>query len=418
VITTEKQERLFAMDYARRAYEDLMKNYWDDEHDHVYIMRGSQPAPNETYQETVWDHTMIIIPMYNMWKATGDESIRKRIESEWNFLKTNFTFERITGCFGECPNIAVDDCAWCAYTWLLCYHATGDEYALKVLKELIRGTFEFYKDGDTVNGLWYPQNPPSNGNPDPLMRFKSIYCDLLLLAALEYMEITGEDIFMKDTLNVYNWLEEHTLRRGVRRYPACLADGSDYTDYNDDLLYYCDYNEDRVGDRCVNGPSGIMYWIAEAGSVSHLGCNMIMAVVHAKLWKATKERKYLDRAIETRAAVNYSPYYNIEGGVYVNDRDPGTTATALAHWVDEVLTLEGATQYDYNRLFITAESIAKHCRTEEGYYLPNWSGRRAWLDWMVKNEHTEKISTTTGNTVCVLTAAAYLEKVLKEKGFK
>jgi len=413
---TVEQEGKY-MKLGKLALEDMMRNYWDSKNNHIYVMRGSRPAPGETRQETVWDHTMVIIPMYTMWKATGDEAIRKNIESEWKFLKKNFTFKQISGRFGNAPNIAVDDSSWCAYTYLLIYHATKDQYALDVLKELIGGTFEFYKDGDTENGLWYPQNPPSNGNTDKAYRWKSIYCSLLLLVALEYMEITGEDIFMEDTLNVYNWIEEHMLRDKPKTYVNGLADGGTFTDPTSDMLYYCDYNDGRTGRTEANAPDAATRPndIKEAGSVSHLAGNMTMAIVHLKLWKATQEQKYLDRAVQTVRAINDSTLYSIAKGVYVNDRDCGTTATVMVHWVEEILMLDAFDEYDYNRVFKTVDSISEHCRTEEGYYLPNWSGADAWLDWMERNEHSEKVSTTTGNTVCMVTAAALLEKLLSEK---
>ena len=395
------------IELAKEAQQDMYKNFWDEENNRMHKENQGYVANENIRQQMIWAHATMAFEMYSLYQATGDEDIKNRLAAQWEFTKEDFTYERLTSNFSNAPNIAVDDTGWDAMAYMLYYHVTGDEYALNAAKDVITNGYEYYKDGDTTNALWYPQNPPSQGGGAE-KRFKSMAMTGILNAALDYTITTGDKSLLPDTLNIYKWIEENMLRNGKKTYPNGQVDGSPLVVDVDDNLYWMDFNVDREGQSEVNGPAGGLRpnAIGEAGSVSALFANMGMGVAHARLYKITGEKKYLDRAIETVRALNDSEYYNNKG-VYVNDRDAWANAAFAGPWVSEVLTLEGVTEADKQRMYDTALSIALNCRTEDGYWKAEWSGGNAWSN----GETVPEQIMTSGTTVGMLTAAAWLEKI-------
>ncbi|MCL2884393.1 MAG: hypothetical protein FWF49_02760 [Oscillospiraceae bacterium] len=396
------------MKLAQQAQADMYQNYWSEALGRIantpqgYVATGGR-------QSTVWDHGMMIFEMYSLWMATGDDNIKTRITAEWNFLKTNFSVNELTSNFGNAPNIAIDDTGWAAMTYIDCYKVTGDMYALQVTKALIQNGYAFYKDGDTANGLWYLADSATN----PADSYKSGSDVGIVSAALEYQILTGDDSLYADTLNVYNWMEQNLCRDAVKPYPAGQSNGDDFTVNTVDNLYWIDYNVNRTGRQEMNGPDGGLrpMDIKEAGSVSCLFVNMGMGVIQARLYQITKDTTYRDLALRTVEAVNNtsSPYNN--NGVYVNDRDAWADGTFMGAWVSEVLTLSGIQQRDYNLVFNTAQSIGQNCRTADGYWRAEWSGGNKWVAaWGTGGSYKQIMAA--GSTVCMITGAAWLEKIL------
>ena len=395
------------IELAKEAQQDMYKNFWDEKNNRMHKENQGLVANENIRQQMIWSHAMMVLEMYSLYQATGDEDIKNKITAQWEFTKENFTREQLTGNFGNAPNIAVDDSGWDAMIYMVYYRITEDPYALEITKDVIKGTYEYYKDGDTENGLWYPQTPPSQGG-DATTRFKSLYSVGVVSAALDYMLITGDKELLADTMKVYQWMEENLRRDGKKTYPNGQVDGSPLVVDVDDNLYWMDFNVDREGQSEVNGPAGGLRPtdIGEAGSVSGLCGNMGMAVIQARLYKLQGDDKYKKLALETVRAINDSTYYNNKG-VYVNDRDAWTNATFMPWWVSEVLTLDGVTEADKQRVYDTALSIILNCRTEEGYYRAEWSGGNAWAN----GDTTPEQIMTSANTVGMVTAAAWLEKL-------
>ena len=385
---------------AETAYQDMLKNFWQGNAETGHIKSGmwTYPYQQNASQDTIWDHAMMLFAMDTLYTLNGDEEIKTRIAADWNFIKRNFSLGRLTGMFGNAPNIAVDDTGWNALALMMFYRYTGDEYALRAAGQLMHGAYDYYKDGDTKNGLWYPQVPPSQGG-DATTRFKSLYAVALMLATFDYCELVQDEALWQDMMNVYNWTETNLKRTGQNYgegFPKC-----------DDKLYYCDFNVDRVGRTETYGPDGGKRPndIGEAGSVGHLGCNMAMAALNAKLYKKTGDEVYLTRATETMHAITDGLYNN--NGIYLNDRDAWTSGTFTKVWVEEVLTLPGARSEDKERMFNTARSISEKARTADGYYSGSWTGSGKW----------ERIGSvpqqimTTGSSVNFIMGAALLESI-------
>ena len=397
---------------ARSAQRDMDRHFWNEAAGHMHKEDQGYVIGEDQWQKMIWAHAMMALEMEWLYRATGDETLKDRLAAQWKFTKDSFTYEQLTGNFSGVPNIAVDDTGWDAMAYMLYYRVTGDDVALSAVRDIIRGGYEYYKDGDTKNALWYPQNPPSQGGPDT-GRFKSMGMVGILNAALDYIKTTGDKSLLPDTLNIYQWIEENMLRNGEKTYPNGMANGDPLTVKADDMLYWMDFNVGRAGCKERFGPNGGSRpnAIGEAGSVSCMFANMGMGVAHARLYAITGEKRYLGRAVETVRAFNDSPFYSNQG-VYVNDRDAWADATFAGPWVSEVLTLPGVTQADRERMYITAESIAAHCRTAEGYWKAEWSGGDRWAEaWKRAGGGSEKQFMTSGTTVGMLTAAAWLEKL-------
>ena len=388
---------------AKKAQEDMFKNFWEGEPDTGHMVREDHGYKTNGRQTMIWAHAMMLFGMETMYDLTESPELKNRIIAQWNFTKDNFTEEYLVRP-GKDPNIAIDDAGWDAMAYMVWYRATGDEYPLRAAGKLIRNSYEYWKDGDVANGLWYPQTPPSQGG-DATTRFKSLYSAAMILAALEYCEVTGDEEIYNDTMKVYEWIEEHLLRDGKEEYPGFTMDC-------DDNLYFCDYNEDREGRSEKTGPDGGTrpLDIKEAGSVSFLGGNMAMGVIHARLYKKTGEEKYLTRALETVRAISDGPY-NVEG-VLLNDRDAWTNGAFMGVWVKDVLTLPGVEQKDKDLIYNTARSIAQNSRTEEGYYGASWDKPVGTSKWD-EGSKPEQIMTS-ATTTNVLMAAALLEGIEKE----
>ena len=391
---------------ALSAQQDLYDNFWDAENNHLKITNQGLADGSQSRQYMVWEHSIAIFSMYTLWYALDDDSAEKadlknKFAGEWEFLKNNFTREELTSNFGRQPNVAIDDTGWGAMTYMIMYHVLGDEDAMQLTKECVGNAYEFWKDGEVGNGLWYS----AQRGDDPEQRFKSMSFVGVMYAALEYTLASKDNSLLDATLDLYNWTEEHMLRNREIEYKDGLSSGGSYTVTATDNLYWMDYNEDRTGRSERVGPDGGQRPndVREAASVSCLFANMAMGAIHADLYAITGEQKYLDRAVETVRAVNDSPLYN-NRGVYVNDRDGWANAMFVGPWVRQVLTLPGVEQKDYDRIFTTADSILAKARTEDGYWKAGWSGGSAW-DAYAKPEQIM----TTGTTVNMVTAAALME---------
>ncbi len=385
---------------ASSALDDLYDNFWQGDSETGHIVKEDHGFPTTGRQVMIWAHAMMLFGMETMYEATGDEDIKKKIQAHWAFTKDIFNEEEMITP-GRAPNIACDDAGWDAMAYLTFYRFTGDPYALNVTKKLLYQSYDYWKDGSVENGLWYKRST----DPAEDAKWKSLYSTGLMMAALEYYEITGDETILNDTLAIYRWIETYLLRNGRKEYGSLIIDVSDN-------LYWADFNVNRAGRTEVTGPDGGVrpFDIHEAGSVSFLGGNMAMAVIHAKLYKITGDEKYLARALETVRAIDDSRYNCL--GVYLDDRDAWTTATFTRWWVKDVLTLPGIKPEDYKLLKDTAQSIFTRARTADGYYGGSWSGPADGdgSKWYRIGSVPKQIMTSS-NSCNMIFAAALLEKL-------
>ena len=421
---------------AITVYEDMLRLYWRGSAECGHLMKEFQGLETDGRQSMIWAHAQMIFAFEALYNATGSEDAAKRIAAQWEFTKSEFTVNRpwicqktidavrwVAALFrckkeicpdetltrpGENPNTAVDDAGWDAMVYMTFYRVTGDEAALEYAGKLVRNAYEYWKDGDTANGLWYPYRPPNHGGGGD-SRFKSVYMAALMAAALDYMSYREDERMMRDTMNLYAWIEANLCRRGQIKFVMHPGEEEQALACNDNL-YFVDYNQERGGRVPFTGPDGAErpLDIREGGSVSSLFGNMAMGVIHARLYQLTGDGGYKTRALETVVALHApdSPYNN--NGVYLNDRDAWTNAAFFRPWVEEVLTLDGITQPDRDMVAATAKSIFANARVDGGYLGPWWSGQIEGKGW--RSDHTWPQQLMTSATGAhVIMAAALLE---------
>lgn len=378
--------------YAVKAMQDIFDNFWEGKPEEGYFTNVTQSM--------VWEYGMAMLMLETMYEATGDELYKTYVASEWAFMQQQFTDEEIARP-GVAPNIACDDAAWNAMTLMVIYRLTGDQHALKLAGDVVRNSYEYWKDGSVENGIWYRLDE----NGEPIENIKSVYAAGLMLTALEYHEATkGTELvdpqLYTDTLALYNWTEEHLRRSGTKTY-------GDMTVTADDNLYFCDFVEEGHDSRPY-GPVGgnTEGGIGEAGSCSALFGNMGMAAINAKLYAMTEEKEYREKAVATANSLAGSVYNN--AGVLLNDRDAWTNAAFVRYWVKDVLTLDGVEAENIDLIKNTALSVAVRCRTDEGFYRAEWSGGNQWT---LTGETTPDQLTTTATSAHMIAAGALAEKL-------
>jgi len=390
---------------ALEALNRVLVNYWTSD------KRGEHIIPTHEGKEVgrqvmVWEHAMLMLAMESYYYATGSEQVKDMFASEWEYLKDIFTHRQLTGNQGEGPNAAADDAGWGAMLYIATHRITGDESALDYARELIYSSFDYWKDGDLSNGMFYTLKK------DGGLQRKSIYCAAFVIAAFDYLECTKgtekyDENLLSEAMKLYGSLERLFCRDGIKEYENCFQNGDDYTSYVDDHLYWCDYFENNVGNGIKNGPDGVdrpdcIYF---RNSISSMFGNQAMAAINAKLYKMTGEEKYKEKALATTASM--ARIYN-NGGVLLNDRDTWTNGAFLYYFVTEVLTLDGV-DTDYTKLlFKTAEIVAEYCYDEEsGHYYSDWSKYPEVLSADLMNDATN---------ISVICAAALAQSLGLDRG--
>ena len=353
---------------AKKALEDLYARFWtEDDGGHILPTHCGVVVEKPLM---IWEVTMLLIAMETYYDATGDEETKRRILGTWKYLKTVFPYEKLTACFGEEPNLALDDTGWDIMAYLMFYRLTGDPELAEMIQRTLLGAYEHYSDGPLENGLWYCDWKQYNDH------WKSSYIVSLLISAWEFCKMTeGTPLYSQElydkTMILYRWTETYFRRDRTYTVPQGLADGGDLVVDTVDYLYWVDYNQDREGRPERNGPSGgtTPNRIGELGSVCGIFIAMGMAALNVKLYQTVKDPRYLQKALETSSAV---ATINNVNGAYMNDRDIHTNATMLRYFVHEILATDYATDSQRDMLFRTADNIYASGVNCHGIYYPWW----------------------------------------------
>jgi hypothetical protein len=324
---------------AVSAVNDVIGNFWSGSATtgNVYptwdgIVGDSLPDP----RGGIWQSGEFVMLMENLWEVNHDSTLQQRIQAEWNFYKSQFTLNQLTTCGVGCQIQCEDDAGWDAWTYIKCYLVTNDPYALQCAEGLENRAYARWYDSAVGGGMWYDDPHDS----------KSLYQCCNVLGMLKIYELTGTKSYLTQALLCYTWMEKRLLRS--------------------DNLYWCDYSSSGpVGSTRPND-------IQEAGSVSYFGGNMMMGIIHARLYKDTGQDIYRVRALRTAAAIRGR--YLDTNGVYVDDRDAWTDATFAGEWAREVLSLPGVDSRDIQALKTTASAVYANDRTSTGYYGGCWDG--------------------------------------------
>lgn len=361
------------VDMAQRAMDDLLGHFWSGGPETGNILPTWNGYPSDVLPDErggLWERGMIILCMDSMYKISGDPILKERISAEWRRIKELYTPEQLEAA-GTSLHPAVDDCAWHAMLYLICYEHTDDPDALARAAGMVRKTFEHYGDDTLGGGLWYNNE----------RAYKSLYEVCLLLDTWQILKHAPDEALSKELLEQYEWMEAALLR--------------------EDGVYWCEVD--------VNGPRGKERPndIRQAGSVSFLGGNMGMAVLHARMYRDTGDKKYLERAVRTAQSI--SKVFQNEG-CYLNDRDAWVNGTFMRQYATEVLTLPGIPKECIDMTYRTAKSIFQNARTADGYYGGCWNGPADGPDsrWSMIGSRPQQ-TMTSGSTVNMMMGAALLE---------
>ena len=360
---------------ARGGMDDLLAHFWTGDETTGHIVNTWYGYTNKLpdARGALWERAMLFLTLDNADRALGDPTCARRLRADWERTKALYTPAQLEACGAKSgANWASDDAGWAALMYLAAHRVTGDRAARDAARGVVNHAFDRWLDGELGGGLWYSDD----------RRAKSLYQASLVLAALRLWELTGDRAFHDRALDCYQWIEAHLLR----------ADG----------LYWCDYG--RSGPVGANRPDDIR----EAGSVVFLGGNMAMGVLHARLYRLTRDEDYRRRALRTADAI--LARLVTDQGVYLDERDCWVNGVFAGDWAREVLALPGIGAKHRAVLRATAESIHRNARTTDGYYGGSWSGpaEGPGSRWFVKNFKPQQIMTS-ASAVNMMVAAAALE---------
>jgi predicted alpha-1,6-mannanase (GH76 family) len=360
---------------AEAAVDDLLTHFWTGgltagcivPTSHGYPLPCSTPPGSARARGGLWERAMMAFAMDSLYRANGDPTISQRLRTEWTRLKTLFTPEELEAAGGPL-HPACDDSGWDALYYLTLYRHSHDRAALDRAKGLLDNAFRRWLDGELGGGLWYNNQRQA----------KSLYAVAVVIAAFEAAEATGDTAMKDKALGCYQWMESNLLR----------PDG----------LYWADRG--RAGPLGHDDPERI----AEAGSVSFLAGNMAMGVLHARLYRATGDSLYLERALRTADGIAGKL---TAGGIYLDDRDAWSNGTFAGDWAEDVLSLPGLDAAHRQLLQRTADSVYRNARTSRGYYGGSWGGpaEGPGSRWCVKGSRPEQITTSSSSVMMIVAAA-------------
>ena len=324
---------------AQNAVNDVMGHFWSTSTSSTagYIQYTYGGLITTQSNRVLWEHATLYIAMENVWEGTGNTTLQQQLLADWLHCYPQYSGQTITSCGSGKTSPAQDDAAWDCFLMIKAYNATGNATALADAQTLANNMFNRWYDSAIGGGMWYSDSKA----------IKSLYQAASVLDYLKLYEITGTKSYLTHALLCYTWLEKKMLR----------TDG----------LYWCDNN-------AVSGIVGLStpYAIQQAGSVTFLGGNMAMGVIHARLYKDLGDDIYRQRALRTATALR--TYLTDTNGVYVDDRDAWTDGMFAGEWAREVLTLPGTAPGDVQILKNTASAVYTNDRESTGYYGGCWDG--------------------------------------------
>ncbi|HEY3266696.1 MAG TPA: glycoside hydrolase family 76 protein [Armatimonadota bacterium] len=324
-----------SLDLAQAAMTDLYSHFWVGSATTGHVLPTWGGQYNTSFPNgSMWEHAQMLRAIMDLYQITRDPALQKRISSDWSWVMSKFSASTLTSVGAGTNMNWSDDAGWSALMYLDVYRATGNASALADAQNLFNNTCARWMDNTYGGGLWYTDEHLQ----------KSVYQVSQILAGLRLYDITGVASYKDKAVSLYNWVDSH-LERG-------------------NGLYYVDYNS--------NGPAKGNSPPKQASSDTMLAGNMAMAVTAARLYRATGDASYLNKAINTANAI--LAVENDGGGLLLNDRDANVEGFYVGDWAAEVLTLPGIGPEHADMLRRTAASIYAAARTPDGYYSGNWSG--------------------------------------------
>ena len=370
-----------ALQLGRSSVDDLMEHFWTGNMTTGYITPtwGGYPG-NNLYDPRggLWERGTYQDALYGLWDMTQDSIISKRIQMDWNYMKSVFTTSDLTTCGNGTASMASDDAGWNAMLYLRAYTITNDATALQDAETLVNNAYNRWYDSTWGGGMWYSDAKLT----------KSLYEVGIALDAQKLYSLTSISTFNTIATNCYNWMQSHLLRS--------------------DNIYWCDYNS--------SGGVGGFNNIGQAGSVSFVGGNMGMALMSARYYSSTQNSTYLTAAVNTVTGIMSKEVD--ANGVILDDRDAWTDGTFGMEFTKEVLPLSGISSTAITDIRNTAPAIYNNDRTtgttpanvNPGYYGGCWDGPISQPNaWTSANGTYPQQIMTSANAVNMIEGAARLQ---------
>jgi len=351
---------------AERAVDDLVRNFWTGNPSTGHIIATWNGLPTTQFPRgSVWEPGTMLTALEDLYQTNHDPILRQRVDAEWKYIRSHFKAKELGTVGDGSYQPALDDAVCSALFYLTVYRVNGDSRCLDFAKGVMDYIWNRWHDDKLGGGCWYRDQRDH----------KSLWNAAVILVALRLYELTGDRTEWDRATSLYAWAEDKMLcPNGL--YVSVMGDGS----------------RDR--------PKGA---VRAGNSASHIGLNMAMGVVHARLYRDTGQRIYRERVVRTMKAVR-TVESDGKGHLY-NDGDVSTDGFFVGEWVAEVISLPDATPEDEDILRRTAQAITVHARTSDGHYGACWDGP---LGPDCKAE-SEKMLTVTATTVNFVVSAAALD---------
>lgn len=395
----------------RRLVADLDGHFWDSNRAaNVVNMPRLRPTQGDGGPRngllldqwkvpTFWQMAQYAKLMTGEWRIDHDDAAKRRIAQNWAYLQKVNTPAELSGDGSRDRTVNIsDDAAWKANYLAQVHEVTGDPAALAYLMEMIPATLTRFADpkqpridyGTSAGGRPFFSNPygmlyAADGDAAGTAsygRISSLYEVMLAYAALYVFEQTGNDAYRRYAVNTWRWVFQNL--RNEKENDGDSATG----------IYLCDLQLDPA--TFVNGrPVAKNRYFGKpirGLSAEYSGGTLAMAVLSARLYKATGDAAYLSEARSIAAAfVRPDAFLRLRDGtpLLVNERDPWTEGYWYPDFVAQVLVLPGVDGDGRFRAALrnTAAAIVRQ-RTGDGYYGADWSGAelniadktRTWIE--------------------------------------
>jgi hypothetical protein len=352
---------------AESAVCDLERNFWSGTATNGHFNAGcGLLAPYLDTPAALWKDAQAYNVLYGWWKLSGDPDAKARLAANWKWVKNALPRSDWQLCgWGTPINFASDDTGWNASMALQAYDVTQDPQALADAEAAVDAAFARWRIDGSGGALWY----------NDARKVSSLYQATLALDSYRIFGLTGLPRFLLYAMSTYYWITDNLER----------PDG----------LYWCEYASGAPvgGDRPDQ--------IHPADSVTFLEGNMAMALLNARLYRATRCAGYSESAIRTSLVLLAR---ETDGnGILVDDRDAWTDGYLVREWAEEVLPLSPALAGGARAVCRTAAAVYGADRTAYGCYGGDWSGAGVWS---LHNTVPEQVMTSANAANNIIAAAS------------
>jgi hypothetical protein len=347
-----------------------------------------------------WERFMIASTIRNAFRSSGDEKYRQYFLSDWAALKRAFPNENeLTYCGTNRADLNTkfvksnwhsDDAGASAIYYLWVYEMTNDPAALNLARQTVVNAFTRWWD-PVDGGLWI------NDTHDA----KSSIASWIALASARIYELDPHNpeahLFLNNARKFYDWIDRYVSpsgQVGAIEWQSELGPAVLYSNNVGPNGAISGYGDAVFGGVPRPGPNRCEFYL---GGLT--GINLLQQ----KLYTATRDPRYLQRAIQTANGITSA--YTDGYGQFYHDCDSWADGYLLADWFDQVLALPGMPRRQAARsLRLSAIASFTKNRSQDGLYGPTWGGPAETV-WTTGANR--KQSHVNGNTVNVIVTGAY-----------